>query len=52
LITRGEPAIFNLEIKKKRRSIFDLDIHHSKDFSSGKITDRMIESEGDVFSPN
>ncbi len=34
LITRGEQAIFNLRIKKKRRSSIDLDIHHSKVFSS------------------
>ena len=32
LITRGEQALFNLEIKKKRRSRIDLDIH-SKVFS-------------------
>ena len=29
LITRGEQALFNLEIKKKRRSRIDLDIHLS-----------------------
>ena len=34
LITRGEQALFNLEIKKKRRSSIDLDIHQSKVFSS------------------
>jgi len=34
LITRAEQALFNLEIKKKRRSSIDLDIHHSKVFSS------------------
>ena len=31
---RGEQALFNLEIKKKRRSSIDLDIHHFKVFSS------------------
>ena len=34
LLTRGEQVIFNLEINKKRRSSSDLDIHHSKVFSS------------------
>ena len=34
LITRREQALFNLEIKKKRRSSIDLDIHHFKVFSS------------------
>ena len=34
LITRGEQAVFNLEIKKKSESSNDLDIHHSKVFGS------------------
>ena len=34
MITRGEHALFNLEIKKKRRSSINLDIHHSKVISS------------------
>ena len=34
LITRGEQALFNLEIRKKRRSSIDLNISHSKVFSS------------------
>ena len=29
--------LINLEIKKKSRSSIDLDIHHSKVFSSGKL---------------
>ena len=33
-MTRIELALFNLEIKKKRWSSIDLDIHHSKVFSS------------------
>ena len=33
---RGEQALFNLEIKKKRGLSKNLDIHHSKVFSSGK----------------
>ena len=37
LIARGELALFNLEIKKKRRSNTDLNIHHSKVFSSEQI---------------
>jgi len=37
LITRGEHALFNLEIKKKRRLSIDLDIHHPKVFISGKV---------------
>ena len=32
LITRGEQPLFNLEIKKKRRSSINLDIHHSFSF--------------------
>ena len=36
-VTRREQALFNLEIKKKRRSSIDLNIHHSKVFSSGTI---------------
>ena len=32
---RGEQAIFNLEIKKKRGLSINPDIHHSKVFSSG-----------------
>ena len=31
---RGEQAIFNLEIKKKSGLSINLDIHHSKVFSS------------------
>ena len=31
---RGEQALFYLKIKEKRRSSIDLDIHHSKVFSS------------------
>jgi len=34
LITRGELALFNLEIKKKSGSSIDLDIHYSKVYSS------------------
>ena len=33
LLTRGEQELFNLDIKKKRRSIIDLDIHHSNVFT-------------------
>ena len=33
---RGEQAIFNLEIKKKSGLSLNLDIHHSKVFSSDK----------------
>jgi len=36
-MTRGEQAIFNLEINKKRRSSNDIDIQHSKVFSSVKV---------------
>jgi len=36
LITRGEQALFNLEIKKKRRSSINPDIQHSKVPSSDK----------------
>jgi len=32
---RGEQAIFNLEIEKKRVLSLNPDIHHSKVFSSG-----------------
>jgi len=35
LITRGEQALFNLEIKKKSGSSLNPDIHHSKVPSSG-----------------
>ena len=35
IITREERALFNLDIKKKRISNIDLDIQHSKVFSSG-----------------
>ena len=34
LITRGEQAFFNLEIKKKSRPSINHDIHHSKVLSS------------------
>ena len=34
---RGEQALFNLEIKKKRGLNINPDIHHSKVFSSGKM---------------
>ena len=34
---RGEQALFYLKIKEKRRSSIDLDIHHSKVFSSVQI---------------
>ena len=35
---RGEQAIFNLEIKKKSGLSINPDIHHSKVFSSGKLS--------------
>jgi len=38
LITTGEQALFDLEIKKKSRSSINLDIHHSKVFSSDFIS--------------
>ena len=34
----GEQAIFNLEIKKKSGLSLNIDIHHSKVFSSGQIS--------------
>ena len=34
LITKGEQALFNLKIKKKRDSSINPDIHHSKVSSS------------------
>ena len=37
LITRGEQALFNLEIKKKSGSNINPEIHHSKVPSSGGI---------------
>ena len=36
----GEQAIFNLQIKKKCGLSLNLDIHHSKVFSSDYLTDR------------
>ena len=38
---RGEQAIFNLEIKKKSGLSINLDIHHSKVFSSGHLKVRL-----------
>ena len=34
---RGEQALFNLEIKKKRGLSINPDIHHSKVFSSERL---------------
>ena len=44
LITRGEQALFNLEIKKKTGSIINPDIHHSKVFTSGLFSFLEIKS--------
>ncbi len=45
---RGDQAIFNLEIKKKSGLSINPDIHHSKVFSSGKITNR---GGGNTYEP-
>ena len=37
LITRAEQALYKLEIKKKRRSSINPDIHHSKVPSSANL---------------
>ena len=34
---KGDQALFNLEIKKKKRLSIDRDIHHSKVSSSDKV---------------
>jgi len=34
---KGDQALFNLKIKKKKRLSIDLDIHHSKVSSSDKV---------------
>ena len=39
---RGEQAIFNLEIKKKSGFSINPDIHHSKVFSSGEISNSHV----------
>ena len=42
-------ALFNLEIKKKRRSTIDLDIHHSKVFSSGlRVSHSKVPSSASI----
>jgi len=38
----GEQAIFNLEIKKKSGLSLNLDIHHSKVFTSDHFTQKFI----------
>ena len=38
---RGEQALFNLEIKKKRGLSINPDIHHSKVFSSDQYPVKM-----------
>ena len=41
----GEQAIFNLQIKKKSELSLNPDIHHSKVFSSDRITNLEIKNE-------
>ena len=47
---RGEQAIFNLEIKKKRGLSLNPDIHHSKVFSSEYLTGNPVSLPGNPVS--